>query len=62
MFDRWYAGPLAEKLRRPFVQVMFGARQTGKSTLLNALLPEDTLRIDLSESVGAPGRWSFPRD
>ena len=49
MFDRWYAAPLAEKLRRPFVQVMFGARQTGKSTLLNALLPEDTLRIDLSD-------------
>ena len=49
MFDRWYAGLLAEKLKRPFVQVMFGARQTGKSTLLNALLPEDTLRIDLSD-------------
>jgi len=27
---------------------MFGARQTGKSTLLNALLPPDTLRVDLS--------------
>ena len=49
MFDRWYAGPLVEKLKRPFVQVMFGARQTGKSTLLNALLPEDTLRIDLAD-------------
>lgn len=37
MFDRWYAGPWVEKLKRPFVHLMFGARQTGKSTLLNML-------------------------
>jgi predicted AAA+ superfamily ATPase len=49
MFDRWYAGPLREKLKRPFVHLMFGARQTGKSTLLNMLLPPDTFRIDLSD-------------
>ena len=49
MFDRWYAGPLREKLKRPFVHLMFGARQTGKSTLLNALLPPETLRVDLSD-------------
>ncbi len=48
MFDRWYAGPLRQKLDRPFVHITFGARQTGKSTLLNALLPPETLRIDLS--------------
>ncbi len=48
MFDRWYAGPLREKLKRPFVHLMFGARQTGKSTLLNSLLPPEALRIDLS--------------
>lgn len=48
MFDRWYAGPLGEKLKRPFVHLIFGARQTGKSTLLNMLLPPETFRIDLS--------------
>jgi predicted AAA+ superfamily ATPase len=48
MFDRWYAAPLKERLKRPVVHLIFGARQTGKSTLLNTLLPEDTLRIDLS--------------
>lgn len=48
IFDRWYAETLQEKLNRPFVHLMFGARQTGKSTLLNGLLPPDTLRIDLS--------------
>jgi predicted AAA+ superfamily ATPase len=49
MFDRWYADPLSAKLQRPFVHLMFGARQTGKSTLLNILLPDDALRIDLSD-------------
>lgn len=48
MFDRWYAYPLKDKLRRPFVHLVFGARQTGKSTLINHLLPPDALRIDLS--------------
>ncbi|MCI0494024.1 ATP-binding protein [candidate division KSB1 bacterium] len=48
MYDRWYASPLLEKLKRPFVHIMFGARQTGKSTLLKSLLPKDALRIDLA--------------
>jgi predicted AAA+ superfamily ATPase len=34
MFDRWYSDLLREKLARPFVHLMFGARQAGKSTLL----------------------------
>ena len=49
MFDRWYSGPMRKKLQRPFVHLMFGAGQTGKSTLLNMLLPQDALRIDLSD-------------
>jgi len=48
MYDRWYTSPLQEKLKRPFVHIMFGARQTGKSTLLKSLLPSDALHIDLS--------------
>ncbi len=48
MFARWYATTLAAKLQRPFVHIVFGARQTGKSTLIRSLLPEDALRIDLS--------------
>ena len=39
MFDRWYASFLKERLERPFVHLLFGARQSGKSTLLHALLP-----------------------
>lgn len=49
MFNRWYAGPLSEKLKRPFVHLLFGARQTGKSTLLRSLLPDDTLVFDLAD-------------
>jgi len=46
--ERWYAETLRKKLARPFVHILFGARQTGKSTLLNTLLPSDSLRINLA--------------
>jgi len=49
MFDRWYAGTLQEKLARPYVHLVFGARQTGKSTLLRALLPPEALVVDLAD-------------
>lgn len=49
MFDRWYQDELRARLRRPYVHILFGARQTGKSTLLRAVLPPDALTIDLAE-------------
>ena len=49
MFDRWYAATLQEKLGRPYVHLIFGARQTGKSTLLRSLLPPETLVMDLAD-------------
>ena len=49
IYSRWYAEPLRQKLRRPYVHLLFGARQTGKSTLLTALLPPETVRIDLAD-------------
>lgn len=49
MFDRWYSYTLARKVKRPFVHLLFGARQTGKSTLLGSLLPVDAVRIDLAD-------------
>jgi predicted AAA+ superfamily ATPase len=49
MFDRWYAGRLQEKLSRPYVHLVFGARQTGKSTLLRGLLPPETVIVDLAD-------------
>jgi predicted AAA+ superfamily ATPase len=48
MHGRWLAEPLREALTKPYVHVLFGARQTGKSTLLRALLPSADLWLDLS--------------
>jgi hypothetical protein len=47
MFDRWYASELQAKLHRPYVHLLFGARQTGKSTLLNQLIPQDARHLIL---------------
>ncbi|HBC86787.1 MAG TPA: hypothetical protein DCZ94_07530 [Lentisphaeria bacterium] len=49
MYTRWYASIMSEKMERPFVHILFGARQTGKSTLIKSLLPADALVIDLSD-------------
>lgn len=49
MFARWYEAAFKSKLARPYVHLMFGARQTGKSTLIRKLLPEDRLEIDLAD-------------
>lgn len=48
MFDRWYSTALGERLVKPYVHVVFGARQTGKSTLIRALIPDDALHFDFT--------------
>jgi len=50
VFRRWYQGRLGEKLGRPFVHLLFGARQTGKSTMVKALLTKDAVVVDLSSA------------
>jgi len=54
MFQRWAEAKWRQKLGTPFVQIVFGARQTGKSTLLTELLPNPALRLDFSD----PGQRS----
>ena len=49
MFSRWISSILAQKLKRPYVHILFGARQTGKSTLLKTLLPQETLEVNLAD-------------
>ena len=46
---RWYETRLRRFMVKPFVHIVFGARQTGKSTLIRQVLPYDALVIDLSE-------------
>jgi predicted AAA+ superfamily ATPase len=48
MFGRWVEPLWREKLAAPYVHVVFGARQTGKSTLLRKLLPDAAIWLDLS--------------
>lgn len=61
-FDRLYKTALLSALTQPFVHIMFGARQTGKSTLIRSVLPDDALVFDLSNPsqralfAASPGR------
>jgi uncharacterized protein len=48
LYDRWFADSLRKKLERPYVHMMFGAHQTGKSTLLRSIMPEPSLVYDFS--------------
>jgi uncharacterized protein len=48
MFSRWVEIAWAKKFARPYVHIVFGARQTGKSTLIRKLLPKAALWLDFS--------------
>ncbi len=48
---RRYAATLAQKIALPYVHILFGARQTGKSTLIQSLLPPDATTINLADPV-----------
>lgn len=50
MFGRFYSNRFATQSAKPYVSLLFGARQTGKSTLLRAVHPEPALRIDLADA------------
>ncbi|MDD2710310.1 MAG: AAA family ATPase [Verrucomicrobiae bacterium] len=49
MFSRWIESEILRKLASPYVQIMFGARQTGKSTLLRKLIPKAAIGLDFSD-------------
>ena len=48
MYSRWLQYNLKEKLDWAYVHILFGARQTGKSTILKSLIPENSLILDFS--------------
>jgi uncharacterized protein len=62
MFDRWYAARLRASLARPYVQILFGARQTGKSTLVRRLLSRDAFVVDLSDPAARSSYLARPGD
>ena len=48
MFGRWVEPLWKKKFAAPHVHLVFGARQTGKSTLLRELIPEAAIWLDFS--------------
>ncbi len=48
MYCRWIESALREKLTRPHVHILFGARQTGKTTLLRRLIAQAAIWLDFS--------------
>ena len=63
MFNRWLEKKWRHDFSASFVQIVFGARQTGKSTLIRGLLPADATIIDLADPeeraryLNEPGRF-----
>jgi len=49
MKDRWLRPNLEKQLSKPFVHILFGARQTGKTTLLQNLLANASLTYNLAD-------------
>ena len=49
MFSRWIESLWTKQFSTPYVHIVFGARQTGKSTLLKKLLPDAAIWLDLSQ-------------
>jgi predicted AAA+ superfamily ATPase len=62
VFDRWYGRRLEAALAKPFVHLVFGARQTGKSTLLRRLLPPSAIVVDLSSPAERAQHLASPGD
>lgn len=48
MFGRWVAPLWKRRFQARYVHLVFGARQTGKSTLLRELLPDAAIWLDFS--------------
>jgi predicted AAA+ superfamily ATPase len=49
MYNRLITIRLSESIQAPFVHILFGARQTGKSTLLKKLVPNASIWLDFSD-------------
>jgi predicted AAA+ superfamily ATPase len=46
---RWLKRDFERQLAKPFVHILFGARQTGKTTLLNGILRSPSLSYNLAD-------------
>ena len=60
MFGRWIEPVWAKKFKAPYVHIVFGARQTGKSTLLKNLLPHAVVWLDFSHPAERSEYLRYP--
>lgn len=49
MYSRWFTENFIKKISKPYVHIVLGARQTGKSTLIKSLLPVNSLELNLAD-------------
>ena len=49
IIDRWIRVDLKSQFAKPFVHIVFGARQTGKTTLIHEIIPEPALHYNLAD-------------
>ncbi len=49
MIDRWARSELVAQFAKPFVHIVFGSRQTGKTTLLTDILKDAALSYNLAD-------------
>jgi len=62
MLNRWFFSKFKEVISKPYVHILFGARQTGKSTLINALLPKESLRVNFADPAQRNRHISRPAE
>jgi len=60
MYGRWVESSWKAKFSAPYVHLVFGARQTGKSTLLRKMLPEPAVWLDFSRPAERAEYWRNP--
>lgn len=62
MYWRYLVKELKQCSGKPYVQILFGARQTGKTTLLRQIFPDSSLWIDLSDPGQRTRYLAHPRE
>lgn len=48
MYYRWLEKKLKNNLKLPYIHILLGARQTGKSTLINKIVSTSAIKLDFS--------------
>ena len=61
-YSRHFETTFGTRIQRPWVHILFGARQTGKSTLVRKVLPADAYIINLADPAERASYASHPEE